>query len=91
MNTHIVYIGASWCKTCKVIQPATEELAKRFQVPLICLDIDDLSEADKEAITKVPTLHIFQNGTKVAEFNEKQIDSLTSWLGKNIALTTDDF
>lgn len=91
MNTSIVYIGATWCKTCKVIGPATEELAKRFQIPLTTLDIEEVPEEDKDSITKVPTIRIFQNKEKVAEWNVKQIESLTTWLSENVSLTTEDF
>jgi thiol-disulfide isomerase/thioredoxin len=93
MNTYIIhYIGASWCSTCKVIRPSTEALAKKFSVPLVCYDVDDdLTEEEKDTITKVPTLRIFRHGEKVAEFNVKQVESLDTWLKANISLATDDF
>jgi len=92
MAYNIQYIGAAWCGTCKVIKPKTEELAKKFNVPLVCLDYDkDLEEEEQATVTKVPTIRIFRDITRLAEFNVSQVDSLEAWLRGNIPLTTDDF
>ena len=91
MSYQIVYIGASWCSTCKTIKPATEQLAKRYDVPLKCLDYDeDLSHEEQETVTKVPTLRIFKGDEKVAEYNMNQVAQLTDWLSKHIILTGGD-
>lgn len=88
----IEYIGAAWCFTCKVIKPKTEELAKKFNVPLNCRDYDkDLSEEEQSEIKKVPTLRIFKNREKVAEYSMRQVELLEVWLQGNVSLTTDDF
>lgn len=88
----IEYIGAAWCSTCKVIKPKTEELAKIFSVPLNCRDYDkDLSEEEQSEVKKVPTLRIFKNNEKVAEFNIRQVELLEVWLQGNVPLITDDF
>ena len=92
MSITIEYIGAAWCSTCKVIKPKTEELAKKFTVPLNCRDYDkDLSEEEQAEIKKVPTLRIFKNGEKVAEYVIRQVELLEVWLQGNVPLTTDDF
>ena len=88
MSHVIEYIGAAWCSTCKVIKPKTEELAKKFNVPLNCRD---LSEEEQAEIKKVPTLRIFKNNEKVAEYNMRQVELLEVWLQGNVPLTTDDF
>lgn len=93
MSISIQYIGASWCKTCKVILPKTEELARRFQVPFVVRDLDeDLSEEEKEDILKVPTLLIFQDGRRVGKYDTNQVLSLESWLQSNTKIQPcDDF
>jgi thiol-disulfide isomerase/thioredoxin len=91
--TTIHYIGATWCSTCKVIKPKTIELAKRFHVELKCFDYDsELSEEERDTITKVPTLRIFKENVKVAEYNTKQVEMLEVWLQANVRINpTDDF
>ncbi len=91
--TTIHYIGASWCATCKVIKPKTEELAKKYGVGLTCFDYDkDLDEEEQAKISKVPTLRIFKESTLVAEFSVAQVVSLEHWLMSNVVLSTaDDF
>ena len=91
MTLEIVYIGASWCSTCKVIKPATVELGKKFDVSVTIKDFDELEEAEKESITKVPTLRILKDGVQIQEWNVKQVQSLTDWLSANIVLTLEDF
>ena len=92
MSFSITYIGATWCSTCKVIKPKTEELAKKFSVPLKILDLDELEEEDKVSIRKVPTLRIFKEDTMIAEYIVKQVESLQTWLQENVTLLpSDDF
>lgn len=92
MSFSITYIGATWCSTCKVIKPKTEELAKKFSVPLKILDLDELEEEDKVSIRKVPTLRIFKEDTMIAEYIVKQVESLQTWLQENVTLlASDDF
>lgn len=90
----IVYIGASWCTTCKVIKPKTLELGKLYDVPVKILDYDDdIEEEEKATITKVPTLRIMRDGECVETWNVNQVAQLTAWLSINIKLNTaaDDF
>lgn len=92
-NIEIVYIGASWCGTCKTIGPATEALCQKFGVALKKLDYDrDLEEDEKDEVKKVPTLRAFVGGAQVAEWNQNQVLSLEVWLGRNVSLAAvDDF
>ena len=85
------YVGATWCSTCKVIKPAAEELCKRYAIAMKAYDIDELTEDEQAAITKVPTLTMKQDGTTVVSWNVNQVKSLTEWLQANISLQTDDF
>jgi thiol-disulfide isomerase/thioredoxin len=89
----LLYIGASWCATCKTIKPQLVELCKKFSVPFKEQDYDkDLSETEQEAITKVPTVRIYQNGAMVVEFNVRQVASTEEWFAAYATLTTtEDF
>jgi thioredoxin-like negative regulator of GroEL len=92
-SIQIVYIGASWCSTCKTIGPATETLCKKFGIDLKKLDYDtDLEGDEQDSIQKVPTLRAFVEGQQVAEWNQNQVASLEAWLSHNVSVTTtDDF
>jgi thiol-disulfide isomerase/thioredoxin len=89
----LVYIGASWCGTCKTIKPQLIELCKKFSVVFKELDYDkDLSEEESESVTKVPTVRIIAKGTQVAEFNVRQVASTEEWFKSHSTLeATDDF
>jgi thiol-disulfide isomerase/thioredoxin len=78
----IVYIGATWCGTCKTIKPEIERLGKMYGVQVNILDYDDdLEPEEQEQIRKVPTIRILdEKGNKVATFDEKQVVSTTEWL-----------
>ena len=92
MSHSIVYIGATWCKTCKTIKPAVEELAKRYGVPLIVKDLDaDLTDVEKEEILKVPTVRVLLGENRIAEFTVNQVKSLEEWLPRNISLESSEF
>ncbi len=87
----IVYIGASWCSTCKVIKPKTLELGKLYGIPVRELDYDDdLTDEEKEHVTKVPTLRIVRDNNVKATWNVNQVAQLTAWLQMNVALKTAD-
>jgi len=87
----IVYIGAAWCSTCKVIKPKTLELGKLYGVTVRELDYDtDLTDEEKEQITKVPTLRIVRNDVIEASWNVNQVAQLTAWLQMNVDLKTAD-
>ena len=88
----VIYIGATWCGTCKVIKPKSMELCAKFGVPLKTLDYDDdLEDDEKETITKVPTLQIKKDGVLVETYNINQVASLEAYLTANVTLATDDF
>ena len=88
----VVYIGATWCSTCKTIKPAVEALTRRFGVGLLLLDYDrDFEEGDeKDSITKVPTLRVHRDGIQIVEWNVNQVASLEAWLQANVVIATAD-
>lgn len=89
----LTYIGATWCKTCKVIKPQIEELCKKFSVPFHELDYDnDLEVEEKEQINKVPTVKISSPGSQTTVFNVNQVAQTEAWFAANVKLAaTDDF
>lgn len=90
MAYSIVYIGAHWCVSCKKIQPQIESLAKRFQIPISLRDYDnDLTDEERDRIQKVPTVRICKDEAIVETYWSNQVDSVESWLRKNISMTTD--
>jgi len=92
MSQSILYIGASWCGPCKTIWPPTEALAKQFGLPIVKKDLDkDLTEDEKEAILKVPTIRILHDTHCIAEFTINQVASLKKWLSDNSSLESGDF
>ena len=68
MTYEITYIGAKWCKSCKVIQPQIEELAKKYGVPVKHLDYDMMEEEDQKDVGKVPTVYLYKNNVKNAKY-----------------------
>lgn len=93
MTYTIVYIGAKWCVPCKVIKPAVQDLAKKFQVPMIVKDFDDdLTEEERETVAKLPTLRIYDDkNALIKEFLEDKVKAITDWLQNTLLTTTDDF
>jgi thiol-disulfide isomerase/thioredoxin len=89
----LVYIGATWCGTCKTIKPQLLDLCKKFSVTMKELDYDkDLVGDEQDAITKVPTIRIVQGGEVVAEFNVNQVAQTEAYFAANVKLAvTDDF
>jgi thiol-disulfide isomerase/thioredoxin len=89
----LVYIGASWCTTCKTIKPQLIELCKKFSVPITERDYDkDLTDEEQESVKKVPTVRIIAKGAQVAEFNIRQVASTEEWFKSHVTLaTTEDF
>lgn len=86
----IDYIGASWCKVCKTVKPAVELLAKEFGVMLNILDADDLDES--QAVTKVPTLRIYNTTGEKTEIVTGHAEALKNLLAsKAKVVISDDF
>jgi thiol-disulfide isomerase/thioredoxin len=91
MSYKIIYIGASWCKTCKEIKPATESLATQFSIPLTILDYDaDLDESEQAAIKKVPTIRItstigMQEGQGEQTKETKETKEVAEWNVNQVA------
>jgi thiol-disulfide isomerase/thioredoxin len=88
----LVYIGATWCAPCRTVKPLVTALAHKFGVPLTVLDYDEMEEADKDAVKKLPTIRILQNGKVVQEIITAHADMLEMWLRTNVRVNlTEDF
>ena len=87
----LVYIGATWCGPCRTAKPRIEELCKKFSISYKLRDYDaDLSEEEKETITKVPTIQIYQDGAMVAEFISNQVAQTEAWFQTHVSLVSAD-
>ena len=80
----IVYIGASWCSSCKTIKPAIELLAECYDLDIDILEFDDLEYEEQESVLKVPTVRIMFKGGILANWDSNQVNSLKEWLDDNI-------
>ncbi len=51
---------------------------------------EDLSEEEKDTVSKVPTIRIVEDTKQIVEWNVHQVQSLEGWLQTNITMTVDD-
>ena len=85
----IKYVGASWCKPCKVVKPDVIKLCERFKVPLTIKDYDDdLTEKEQNEIAKLPSIFIYDEKTQVKLITTNHIEQLSEFLSS--AFKTDD-
>jgi thioredoxin 1 len=55
----IVEFGASWCEPCRLARPALEALARRQDVAVRLIDVDDSPEfAERYGVTAYPTFFV---------------------------------
>lgn len=63
------------------------ELCKKYSVPLKIYDLEtDLEPAEAETITKVPTVRIYKDGARIAEYTTQQIAQTTATLAAHTSL-----
>jgi thiol-disulfide isomerase/thioredoxin len=86
------YIGANWCKSCKIVKPRAKTLAEKANFTFVEFDYDILSEKEQEPILKIPAIRIKINGTVVKEFLEgTAVDKLELYLQSEKLLPEEDF
>ncbi len=62
----LVDFWAQWCTPCRLISPIIDELAGEYEgkLKIVKLDVDKgPNVSSKYAVTSIPTLIIFKNGT----------------------------
>jgi thiol-disulfide isomerase/thioredoxin len=85
----IEYIGATWCAPCRTVKPLATVLAHRYSVPITFLDYDEMEDADKDQVKKLPTLRIHsESGT--TEITTNHADTLELWLRKNVRVNGEE-
>ena len=88
----IQYIGATWCTTCKTIQPKIDDLSKKFAIPLSVHDIDDLPQEEQDTIVRVPTIRIYKDTIVLHVYDKNQVASVETWLKETISVgNTEEF
>jgi thiol-disulfide isomerase/thioredoxin len=88
----IQYIGATWCTSCKVIQPKIDDLSKKFAVPLTVHDLEELPQEEQDTIVRVPTIRIYKDATILHVYDKNQVASVESWLKETILVgNAEDF
>ncbi len=67
----IVDFWADWCMPCKMMSPIFEKVSEKYKGKVLFgkLNVDENPEiASKYNIMSIPTLILFKNGEKLAEF-----------------------
>lgn len=77
MSYRVDYIGASWCKVCKIIFPDLERLLTEYSIPLKTFDVD---LDNLEDIKKVPTVRLYKDDTLIKEIVTEHLKALKSEL-----------
>jgi thiol-disulfide isomerase/thioredoxin len=68
MPYELEYIGATWCAPCKTVKPKVIEQATKYAIPIKLYDLEaDADKFDVDAVKKLPTLRVLQDGKVVAE------------------------
>ncbi len=77
----IKYVGASWCKPCKLVKPEVINLCKQFNIELTIIDYDDdLTTEEQENITKLPSIFILDDGKEVKRITTNHVETFTQFL-----------
>lgn len=88
---HLVYIGATWCGPCRIVKPRIEELCKKFGISYKLRDYDsDLNDDEKDVITKIPTIQIYEDDRIVAEYTTNQVVQTEAWLQEHVTIGVED-
>jgi len=84
----VVDFWAPWCRPCKWIAPAVEELGRTHagRVKVVRLNIDDAPGiADRHNVRGIPTLLVMQNGQEVDRLTgAARKPDLMAWLERHL-------
>lgn len=69
-NTAILYFTAKWCNPCRQIKPKMRDIADRYELSMMEINIDETPEiAEEYGIMSVPSVVVLSRTHQPAIFN----------------------
>lgn len=90
MAFRIEYIGASWCAPCRTVKPLVSAMAHKFSVPITFIDYDEMEDAEKDAVKKLPTVRVLDGTCTLVEITTNHADTLELWLRKHVRVNGEE-
>lgn len=88
---NIRYVGASWCKPCKLAKPEVIKLCERFNIDLKIIDYDDdMTSEEQSDIKKLPSIFIYDDNKQVKLITANHVEELSIFLIDAFAVGRDD-
>jgi thiol-disulfide isomerase/thioredoxin len=88
----IQYFGAQWCKPCQEVKPFVIELCKKHGFDLKLFDYDEMTDEEKETISKLPTIRICEGESRLCEITKNHKQTLEDWIVENVrVIPNEDF
>ena len=84
MSLSVTYVRAEWCKVCKVLLPEVQLMCKKFAVPLLVLDLEEMSDDEQAEITSLPCVTVLENGKPKEVIKEKKKERLEEILAASV-------
>ena len=91
MSLSVTYVRAEWCKVCKVLLPEIQLMCKKFAVPLLVLDLEEMSEEEQAEITSLPCVTVLEDGKPKEVIKEKKKERLAEILAESVVVGETDF
>ena len=89
MSLSVSYVRAEWCKVCKVLLPEVVAMCKKFGVPLMVLDLEEMSEEEQADITSLPFVTVLENGKPKETLRERKKERLEEILAASVVISED--
>ena len=91
MSLSVTYVRAEWCKVCKVLLPEIQLMCKKFAVPLLVLDLEEMSDDEQAEITSLPCVTVLENGKPKEVIKEKKKERLEEILAASVIAGETEF
>jgi hypothetical protein len=91
MSLSVTYVRAEWCRVCKILLPEIQAMCKKFGVPLVIKDFEEMSEEEQTTITSLPCVTVLENGVSKEVIKEKKKERLEEILAESIEIASSDF